>query len=82
MPRFEPYTAIGIKRVPCVRCGKPSHASWNICADNVGKRQQYRGLCVGCDIGLNKAAMRFVFGKTRDADLAAYSKLLRVPDED
>jgi len=72
MPRFEPYTAIGIKRVPCVRCGNPSHASWNVCADNIGKRIQFRGLCLECDIGLNELAMRYVFGEAKEAEIVAY----------
>lgn len=77
MPRFEPYTATGIKRVPCARCGKPGHASWNICADKVGERTQFRALCVGCDIGMNEVAMRYVFGKAREADLERYAAKLK-----
>lgn len=72
MPRFTPYTEAGIKRVPCARCGKPSHAQWNVCADKVGARTQYRGLCLDCDIGLNVVAMRYVFGKSREADIDRY----------
>lgn len=76
--RREPYTAIGIKRIPCSRCGsKPSHASWNICADKVGGKVQYRALCVECDIGMNRLAMAFVFGDTRDADVERYAESLR-----
>jgi hypothetical protein len=73
MPRFEPYTEIGVRRVPCTRCGKPGHASWNICADKVGDRTQYRALCVDCDIELNTMVMRWAFGETREADIAAYA---------
>ena len=72
MPRFTPYTSAGIKRVPCARCGAPGHANWNICADKVGDRTQFRAICQECDIGLNEVAMRFMFGDTREADLAAY----------
>lgn len=77
MPRFEPYSAIGIKRVPCARCSKPSHASWNVCADKVGNRTQYRGLCVECDIGLNELAMRYCFGSGREDDIKAYAEKTR-----
>ena len=72
MPRFEPYTAAGIKRVPCARCGAPGHANWNICADKVGGRTRFRAICRECDIGLNEVAMRFMFGDAREADLSAY----------
>lgn len=77
MPRFEPYTSAGIKRVPCVRCGSPSYASWNICADKIASRPQYRALCVECDIGMNEVAMRYVFGDTREDDLNTYADNLR-----
>ena len=78
MTRFEPYTAIGVKRVPCARCGqKPGHASWNVCADNIGNRPQYRVLCVECDIRMNKIAMEFVFGRSRDGVVAAYGARAR-----
>ena len=70
--RRKPYTAIGIKRVPCAKCGKPSHAQWHVCAD--GNRP--RGLCKLCDVGLNRLAMRFVFGKSREADITAYRQKL------
>lgn len=72
MPRFEPYTAIGIKRRPCIRCGKPGHASWNICADKVGSRTQYRVLCAECDVELNEIVMRWAFGDEREEVVLAY----------
>lgn len=75
--RRAPYTAIGIRRIPCARCGSPSHAQWNVCADNVNGRPLYRGLCKECDIGLNELAMRFVFGNERDADVEAYAERVR-----
>lgn len=73
MPRYEPYTAIGVKRVPCARCGqKPGHASWNVCADRVGGRTQYRVLCKECDLGMNVLAMQFVFGQDCDEAIGKY----------
>ncbi len=79
MPRFTPYTAAGIRRVPCARCGsKPAHANWNVCADNIGRRTQFRALCVECDIGLNEVAMRFVFGRKRERDLKRYAAKTRM----
>ncbi len=47
--RTKPYTAIGIKRVPCARCGKPSHAQRNI--GSLGKT--FHGICKACDTDLN-----------------------------
>lgn len=54
--RTRPYTARGISRVPCARCGKPSRYQWKICADG----DQWRGLCHGCDVGLNATVLRFM----------------------
>lgn len=66
--RRRPYSATGIRRLPCVRCGAKAHASWNVCADG----NLHRPICRACDVALNELAMRFVFGDTREADLAAY----------
>lgn len=54
--RKEPYTEIGISRVPCCRCGKPSTQQWQICSDG----NQWRGLCKECDIELNKLVLKFM----------------------
>lgn len=73
MPRFQPYTALGVRRMRCARCGqRPGYCQWNVCADKVGERTQYRVLCAECDVGLNEVAMRYVFGEGREADLVAY----------
>ena len=71
--RRKPYTAMGIRRVPCARCGKPSLYQWNICAD----RNRPRGLCADCDVKLNVLVMRWVFGRAREADLEAYRALVK-----
>jgi hypothetical protein len=54
--RRRPYTEIGIRRVPCVRCGAPSVHQWNACA--LGG--QYFGVCTDCDIALNKLVLEFM----------------------
>ena len=60
--RRKPYTEIGIKRVPCFRCGKPSSTQWQICSlDN-----EYKGLCTSCDIMLNIIVLQFVGCYTGD----------------
>ena len=55
MPRKKPYTQIGIRRIPCARCGKPSRYQWQICAlDNL-----HHGVCAQCDVELNAAVLQF-----------------------
>jgi hypothetical protein len=55
--RKKEYTVIGIKRVPCFRCGrKPSYATWNICCDN----NLHRPLCLRCDIAMNLTWLLFM----------------------
>ena len=54
--RKEPYTELGIKRVPCSRCGKASTSQWQVCANN----NRYMGICTACDIKLNKLVLEFM----------------------
>jgi hypothetical protein len=54
--RRRPYTAAGIKRVPCVKCGRPSHHQWNACS----VPGQWFAVCVECDIGLNRVALEYL----------------------
>ena len=53
--RRKPYTEIGIKRIPCKRCGKPSRYQWQICATG----GFWAGICAECDIKLNALAINF-----------------------
>lgn len=53
--RRQPYTAIGIRRVPCLRCGKPSAHQWNICS-----LPGYHGICADCDVALNRLVLGFM----------------------
>jgi len=53
--RTKPYTAIGIKRKKCIRCGKQAATQWQICSDG----NQYRPICIECDIALNKTVLEF-----------------------
>jgi hypothetical protein len=59
--------------VPCARCGESSHYQWNICAD----KNRPRGICADCDVKLNAMVMRWMFGRTREADITAYRQLVR-----
>lgn len=70
--RRKPYTAIGVRRLKCVRCGEPAVHQWQICSDG----NLYRPICNECDAGLNELAMQYVFGRTREADLKAYRQRL------
>lgn len=54
--RKKPYTEIGITRLKCIRCGNPAEVQWQICADN----NNYRPLCLDCDIALNRVVLRFM----------------------
>lgn len=66
--RRKPYTARGIRRVPCFRCGAVSEYQWQICADG----NQFRGLCTPCDVALNDAVLGFMGDPGRLAKMAAY----------
>ena len=52
--RSKPYTARGIKRLKCFRCGDKGFAQWNICADG-----PYRVLCRPCDNALNALVLKW-----------------------
>lgn len=69
-PRTKPYTARGISRVPCCRCGAPSVHQWQVCADG----SQYRGGCNDCDIALNRLALTFMRIPDAKAKMRAYTK--------
>lgn len=68
--RRKPYTQIGISRVPCVRCNKPSVHQWQVCAND----NRYLGLCLDCDIALNKLALQFARIPNWSALLKAYKE--------
>lgn len=54
--RRKPYTQTGIRRLPCVKCGKPSEHTWQACADN----NLYRPICLVCDVELNYMVLRWM----------------------
>jgi hypothetical protein len=72
--RRTPYTEIGIRRLPCVRCGaKPSIHQFQICADG----RKYRPVCVECDIALNVLVCEFLQLPGHRRRLAQYAKASR-----
>lgn len=67
--RRQPYTATGVKRLPCVRgCGRKAHASWQACADG----GIYRPLCLECDIEINEMVLRWMRDPEWESKMAAY----------
>ena len=67
--RKKPYTTIGISRIPCKRCGKPSRYQWQVCALN----NVYMGVCQECDIELNELTLNFFKIKGRKKILDRYN---------
>lgn len=64
--RREPYTSAGITRLKCIRCGAPAVHQWQICSDG----NNYRPLCLPCDLALNRLVLDW-FGHPRADELAA-----------
>ncbi len=67
--RKTPYTEIGVRRLPCVRCGKKSHCQWNICADN----RLFRPICRDCDIALNELVLKWAKDPEWKQKMEAYT---------
>lgn len=53
--RTEPYTAKGIRRLACIRCGEPAVHQWQICSDG----NNFRPICLPCDIALNELVLQW-----------------------
>lgn len=68
--RRKPYTAIGIRRVPCARCGEPSSQQWQVCANG----NRWLGICWPCDVALNRLALEFMRVPNAEALMAAYAE--------
>ena len=66
--RLKPYTEIGIRRMFCFRCKKKAHTQWQICADG----NQYRAICVMCDIDLNRMVLEFMRDPDVERKMAIY----------
>jgi transcription elongation factor Elf1 len=68
--RRKPYSAIGISRIPCARCGKPSTQQWSICSNG----NRYLGVCTECDIRLNVLVLKFFRFKNISRMIRQYAK--------
>lgn len=71
--RRQPYTVIGIRRLPCVRCGGKAEFQWQACSDG----NIWRPLCVRCDIAVNRLVLKFMRDPDAKAKGAAYAKAKR-----
>jgi hypothetical protein len=72
--RRKPYTLIGIRRKPCSRCGRPSVAQWQACAN--GRR--FVPLCTLCDVKLNQVILDFMRLPGRSRLMLAYKRRMGV----
>ena len=54
--RRDPYTEVGIRRMPCFRCGRPAVHQWQLCANG----NRYLPICTECDIRLNRLVLQFM----------------------
>lgn len=52
----EPYFEDEIRDQQCVRCGEMANFQWQICSDG----NNYRCICLQCDVGLNKLVLEFM----------------------
>lgn len=59
--RTKPYTARGISRCKCMKCGKPAVHQWSACAVN----HKHMPICLDCDIELNRLALTFILGRKK-----------------
>ncbi len=62
--RKEPYTARGIRRLPCARCGRRAEQQWSACV--LGNVQI--PLCRPCDLDLNDLLLRWLGLPKDEAD--------------
>jgi hypothetical protein len=68
--RREPYTAAGIARVGCIRCGARAVYQWSICADG----NNHRPICQPCDIALNRMVLEWFEHPETDRLMLAYER--------
>ena len=70
--RIIPFTTIGIRRIKCIRCGKKASQQWQICSDD----NQFRPICIPCDIALNQLVLRFIGLKDWKMKISIYTEKL------
>lgn len=70
--RRKPYSDVGIRRLPCYRCGKPSRFQWNVCADG----GLYHPLCFECDVELNRMVLTWMNHPNAENVAQGYAELV------
>lgn len=73
--RRKPYTARGVQRLPCIRCGGRATFQWQICSDG----NNYRPLCVACDVALNRLVLDWMGHPNAQALSNAYARRVGSP---
>jgi len=68
--RNTPYTAIGIVKLKCIRCGRPAKYQWQICSDG----NNYRPLCGNCDAAINRLVLRWMKHPNASKLISEYDK--------
>lgn len=69
--RRKPYTAIGIRRLPCFRCGRRAEHQWQVCADG----NLFRPLCLKCDIDLNCMVLKWMRDPRAEEKIRKYTSI-------
>ncbi len=67
--RREPYTASGIRRLRCIRCGAGAEFQWQICSDG----NNFRPLCAPCDVSLNRLVLDWMGHPDADEMVRRYA---------
>lgn len=72
--RAKPYTAAGIRRLPCVvpGCQAKAFSTWQACADD----QVHRPICKAHDVELNRLALESMGDPDAAAKIARYEAKL------
>jgi hypothetical protein len=65
--RVKPYTARGIVRQRCARCGEPARFQWSACANG----NRWVPVCAQCDVELNAWVLGQFFALPNAAALMA-----------
>jgi hypothetical protein len=68
--RPEPILEEEISKMSCVRCGAQAVYQWQICSEG----NNYRPICLPCDIGLNKLALEYMRHPNADELMEAYEQ--------
>lgn len=72
--RHKAYTAAGLKRVCCVKCGAKASEQWSIKACAMKRVLVWRPLCAECDIQLNELVLEFLAIPNFQEAIAEYRK--------